>query len=112
MKQEYRAMLACIGMGLGHAFAAVPDPADASVVIPATDCRSPFADYRPLGEDNNTPWRDANDTVGKIGGWRGAFAEPALFKSEGKQSMPLMEAPRKEVEVTVKKPSGGKHGGH
>ena len=76
MKQEYRAMLAGIGMGLGQAIAAAPDPTDANVVIPATDYRSPFADYRPLGEDKNTPWKDANDTVGKIGGWR-AYAREA-----------------------------------
>ena len=44
--------------------------------------------------------------------WTGALSEPARFKSEGRQSMPLKETPKKEVEVTVKKPSGGKHGGH
>ena len=44
--------------------------------------------------------------------WTGALAEPARFESEGRQSMPLKESPKKEVEVTVKKPSGGAHGGH
>ena len=44
--------------------------------------------------------------------WTGPLTEPARFKSEGRQSMPLRETPQKEVEVTVKKPSGGKHGGH
>ena len=44
--------------------------------------------------------------------WTGALAEPARFKSEGRQSMPLKETPKQEVEVTVKKPSGGGHGGH
>ena len=44
--------------------------------------------------------------------WTGALAEPARFKAEGRQSMPLKETPKKEVEVTVKKPSGGSHSGH
>ena len=85
MKHKFGAVLACIGMGLGelggaggsgHAFAAAPDPADANVTVPAADYRSPFAEYRSLGEDNTTAWKDANDTVGKIGGWR-AYAHEA-----------------------------------
>ena len=44
--------------------------------------------------------------------WTGALAEPARFKSEGRQSMPLKQTPKKDVEVTVKKPSGGAHGNH
>ncbi|MEQ1514963.1 MAG: copper oxidase [Usitatibacteraceae bacterium] len=44
--------------------------------------------------------------------WTGALAEPARAGSHGRQSMPLKESPRKEVEVTVKKPSGGGHAGH
>ena len=70
MKRRYGAMLACISAVLGQVQAAAPDPANANAVIPATTYRSPFAEYRPLGEDKNTAWKDANDTVGKIGGWR------------------------------------------
>ena len=76
MKRRYWAMFACISAVFGHAVAAAPDPTNATAVIPATTYRSPFADYRPLGEDNNTAWKDANDTVGKIGGWR-AYAREA-----------------------------------
>lgn len=85
MKRRYGAMLACIGTGFGQAFAAVPDPADANTVIPPTIYRSPFADYRPLGEDKNTPWKDANDTVGKIGGWR-------VYAREAADAMKVREA--------------------
>lgn len=53
----------------GYAFAA-PDPALADSPTPSTQYNSPFKDYRPLGDDKRTPWRDANDEVGKIGGWR------------------------------------------
>ena len=44
--------------------------------------------------------------------WTGALAEPARFKSEGGQSMPRKNVPKQEVEVTVRKPSGGGHGSH
>ena len=44
--------------------------------------------------------------------WTGALTTPARFKSEGRQSMPLKATPKKELEVTVKKPSGGGHGNH
>ena len=134
MKQKYLAILGCIGILFGSDIAAAPDPADPDTAIPASVYVSPFSDYRPLGEDKNTIWKDANDTVRRsppislsdrcdksislpMKGtqafeWTGALAEPARFKSEGRQSMPLKEAPKKEVEITVKKPSGGAHGGH
>ena len=37
---------------------------------PSVHYKSPFSDYRPLGEDKRTPWKAANDEVAKIGGWR------------------------------------------
>ena len=76
MKQKYLAMLGCIGLQFGPAFAAALDPADPNAAIPAIVYISPFSDYRPLGDDKNTAWKDANDTVGKIGGWR-AYAREA-----------------------------------
>jgi hypothetical protein len=54
---------------LGNAFAA-PDPISADSPTPPTQYKSPFKDYRPLGEDKRIPWKAANDEVGKIGGWR------------------------------------------
>jgi hypothetical protein len=42
--------------------------------------------------------------------WTGALADPARFKSEGRQSMPVLMKPAKEVELKVKKPAGS--GGH
>jgi len=32
--------------------------------------RSVFTDYRGLSEQPLAPWRESNDTVGRIGGWR------------------------------------------
>ena len=45
--------------------------------------------------------------------WTGPPAEPARFKSEGGQSMPLKNKNQKEVEVQIRKPTGqGGHAGH
>ena len=47
-----------------------PDPGDPEARVPAAVYRSPFADYRALGEETVGNWRRANDEVGRIGGWR------------------------------------------
>ena len=86
MKQKYWATLACISVACGQAIAAGPDPADATVATPPTIYVSPFADYRPLGEDKNTSWIDANDTVGKIGGWR-AYAREAAEALKAREAV-------------------------
>jgi hypothetical protein len=54
-----------------------PDPADAKAATPALQHRSAFAGYRRLGaESPPLVWREANDTVERIGGWR-AYAREA-----------------------------------
>jgi hypothetical protein len=50
--------------------AARPDPLNAEASVPPTQHRSAFASYRPQGEPALATWKDANDTVGRIGGWR------------------------------------------
>lgn len=51
-----------------------PDPADAKAAVPPTVYASPFGGYRLLGDASVNPWKDTNDTVGKIGGWK-AYAK-------------------------------------
>lgn len=46
------------------------DPLDAQARVPAASYRSPLAGYRPLGDDKRVSWRDANEAVSRIGGWR------------------------------------------
>ncbi len=108
-------MIACISMSFGQANAAGPDPADANTVITPTIYRSPFADYRPLGEDKNTPWKDANDTVGKIGGWRvyareAADAMKARETAGAVKSAPAVNAPPSPA-PPAPTPQPHKHGG-
>lgn len=45
----------------------------------AGEYRSALEGYQPYSEEKIVPWREANDTVGKVGGWR-AYAKEA---SEG-----------------------------
>ena len=83
MKRRNAATLAdmllcvCLGVGTANSLAATTDPTDATTPVPAATYQSPFAEYRALGQDRNTAWRDANDTVGRIGGWRTYAREAA-----------------------------------
>ena len=38
--------------------------------------RSALEGYQPYSESKMVPWKEANDTVGKVGGWR-AYAKEA-----------------------------------
>jgi len=53
-----------------------PDPLDAKASVPALSYESPFSRYRPLSDDKAVSWREANDEVTRIGGWR-AYAREA-----------------------------------
>jgi hypothetical protein len=47
-----------------------PDPLDPQAKVPALLFESSFARYRRLAEGAPIAWREANDTVTRIGGWR------------------------------------------
>ncbi len=49
---------------------AAPDSRNAAPASVTLSYRSAFADYRAYSEQPVGSWREANDTVGKIGGWR------------------------------------------
>lgn len=59
---------------------AARDPGDPKAAVPPVRYESAFARYRPNAEAEVGAWRDANDNVGRIGGWRvygrEAIAEP------------------------------------
>ena len=50
--------------------AARPDPLDPKASVTTLRYESSFARYRLPGEGKPVSWRDANDTVTRIGGWR------------------------------------------
>ena len=47
-----------------------PDPLHAEAAVPPAEYHSALTDYRPLAEEKVAPWKETNDTVGRIGGWR------------------------------------------
>jgi hypothetical protein len=60
--------------------AAHPDPLNALAVVPTVVHSSAFAAYRRQAEATPIAWKDANDTVTRIGGWR-AYAREAAKPS-------------------------------
>lgn len=55
----------------------VPQAAGAANPAPqpqAVPYRSTFESYQPFSDQKIIPWRQANETVGKVGGWR-AYAK-------------------------------------
>lgn len=87
--------------------AARPDPADSSADVPAVVHRSAFATYRAAGEIEVGSWREANDTVARIGGWR-AYAREAA-QPDAPASAPA--DPTRPPPKPGPAPASG-HGGH
>lgn len=72
------------------------DPAAADVAVPRVDYQSPFRSYRAFQPEEVAPWRERNDTVGTIGGWRtyAREAQPApLSTTTGGEAPPRGAAP-------------------
>ena len=70
-----------------------PDPADPRAAAAALEHRSALSAYRRVGGEDPPPlaWRDANDTVARIGGWR-AYAREAQGAA-APASAPAVAAP-------------------
>ena len=52
-----------------------PDPADPRSPVPEFRPPSALAAYRRLADDPPVPWREANERVTRIGGWRSYLRE-------------------------------------
>ena len=52
-----------------------PDPLDPQARVPAAVYPSALAGYRRLGDDKPVPWKQANETVNRVGGWRACARE-------------------------------------
>lgn len=69
------AWLAVLALPVG-AWAEPPDPLDAQAATPAVHYQSPLKAYQGFSEQPLHNWREANDLVGRIGGWRTYAQEP------------------------------------
>ncbi len=72
-----RATLVCLAAGLASALgsaalAQTPTPAAPA----ASGFQSALEGYQPYTDEKIAPWKEANDNVGRIGGWR-AYAKEA-----------------------------------
>lgn len=76
-----------------------PDPLDARAAVPPAVHASPFARYRSAHDVSVGSWKDANDLVTRIGGWRAYSREahapepPAAPPLAGSSPAPLPPAP-------------------
>jgi hypothetical protein len=86
------------------------DPLDAKAAVPVLVYRSALSGYRRWSDDEAVPWREANDTVARIGGWRAYAREASELESTGAaatvapMAAPAASAPSKSMPAT--------HGGH
>ncbi len=83
-----------------------PDPLDPQAQVPALVYQSSFTAYRRLGEDKPLSWREANDTVNRIGGWR-------VYTREAQQAEPAAAPASAASQPGTAKPMPhGRHGTH
>lgn len=52
---------------------------------PAVASPDPLPDYRPYRDEPVASWREANDTVGRIGGWK-TYAKERMEPAEAPQA--------------------------
>lgn len=84
-----------------------PDPQDAKASVPRVIHRSTLADYRVFSDEKLGSWKEANDNVGRIGGWR-AYAKEA--RQAAGDSTPRTADKPGPADST--KPMQGGRGGH
>ena len=87
-----------------------PDPLDPKASVPALNYESSFSHYRRLGDEKPVSWRDANDTVTRIGGWR-VYAREAQQTDPAPAAKPVDAAPATKPNNSAKPMPAG-HGGH
>ena len=102
--------------GANPAPTARPDPLDANASVPALSYRSSFSRYRGLGDDKRVSWREANDAVASIGGWR-VYAREAQLPEVTPSGTGVPTAPKpsgagKDIPPPMPMPMPPGHSGH
>ncbi len=91
-----------------------PNPLDARASVPAVVYTSALARYRRTADDAAIPWREANDTVARIGGWR-AYAREAQqpeFAPSAPLARPAAASTPHAGSAPAAQPAPGGHAGH
>ncbi len=95
-----------------------PDPLDPKASVPTLSYESSFAQYRRLADEKPVSWRDANDIVTRIGGWRVYAREaqqpdPAPASAAASAAVSLPGAKPADTPPAAKPmPMPAGHGGH
>lgn len=88
-------------------------PAWAQTASAEPGYRSAFEGYRAFQDAEVAPWRESNDTVGRIGGWRAYAKEAQGSAAPTPAPAPASAAPPATAPAPVPaKPQGSGHGGH
>ena len=93
-----------------------PDPLDPKAQVPSVRYESAFAKFRRIGDDKPVAWREANDAVARIGGWR-VYAreaqqpEPAAAAKQAAPSAAPASTAQPAAMPMPAGPSGHKHCG-
>jgi len=89
------------------------DPLDPKAQVPALRYESSFAQFRRIGDDKPLAWRDANEAVARIGGWRvyAREAQQAEPEAPAKPAVPPAQDPASAPSATAKPIPAG-HAGH
>lgn len=83
-----------------------PDPLDPQAKVPALKYESSFGAPRRGADDKPVSWREANDSVGRIGGWR-------VYAREAQQPEPGITVPEPPASASATKPMPQHdHSGH
>lgn len=69
-----------------------PDPLDPNASVPALRYSSSLAQHRSGGDAKPLSWKEANDAVARIGGWR-VYAREAQQPDPASTAKPATEAP-------------------
>ena len=98
---------------------AKPDPLDPKAGVPTLTYESSLSQYRRLGNEAPISWREANDTVARIGGWRvyareaqQPTATPAPRPSGATPDVKPAPEPSAVQPSETAKPMPPGHGGH
>jgi hypothetical protein len=85
------------------------DPLNAKAPVPPAKYQSSLAGYRRFGDEKVAPWKDANETAARIGGWRAYARETQEGAAPSSGASAPAGAPGRGGPASA--PAGG-HDGH
>lgn len=102
------ALLALPAMAQNNTSAPAPQIVAAPAPLPYT---SALQGYQPFADEKVRSWKESNDTVGKIGGWRAYAKEAAEPEAKSSQTPAASPAAAPKAPAAPADPHAG-HGKH